>query len=155
MWDWITMAHSLSSVPATANVIAALSCSTRFSNRRCSYQRLPNLQARSDPCNETPQHSHHISRRYKSNASNIRWPYLMVNWVFCVQIPLELSATSNKCGVIRGLKLQKRCLDLDRGNAGSECGRPECRGGCQKAATTSTAREEGSQSEWSSGKSAS
>lgn len=57
------MAHSLSSVPATANVIAALSCSTRFSNRRCSYQRLPNLQARSDPCNETPQHSHHISRR--------------------------------------------------------------------------------------------
>lgn len=56
------MAHSLSSISATANVTATLSRSIRFSNTQCSYQRLPNPQACSNACNET-QHTNLISRR--------------------------------------------------------------------------------------------
>ncbi|XP_022998742.1 uncharacterized protein LOC111493312 [Cucurbita maxima] len=52
------MAHSLSSISATANATAA-----RFSNPRCSTcLRLPNLQARSHACNQTAR-THLISRR--------------------------------------------------------------------------------------------
>ncbi|KAL0539137.1 hypothetical protein IC582_023316 [Cucumis melo] len=56
------MAHSLSSISATANVTATISRSIRFSNTQCSYHRLPNPQARSNACNES-EPSNLISRR--------------------------------------------------------------------------------------------
>ncbi|KAA0034177.1 uncharacterized protein E6C27_scaffold65G001700 [Cucumis melo var. makuwa] len=56
------MAHSLSSISATANVTATISRSIRFSNTQCSYHRLPNPQARSNARNQS-EPSNLISRR--------------------------------------------------------------------------------------------